>query len=78
VQVDQAGGDQLARCVQGLRRARGRNFRFDRLDHAPADTDVAFSPQRLTGVEHVAALDNEIELVVRTHRGFGRCGEALG
>ena len=52
-------------------RARRRNFRLDRLDHAPADADVAFAAQRLAGIEHVAALDHEIELVVRPHRRIG-------
>ena len=76
VQVDQARRHQFARCVDRLRRARGRNLRLDRLDHAPANADVAFSAQRLAGIEHVAALDHEVELVVRAHRGVGRCGEA--
>ena len=70
VQVDQARRHQLAGGVDGLGRARRRNVVFDRLDHAPADADVAFAPQRLAGIEHVAALDDEIELVVRPHRGL--------
>ena len=49
---------------------------LERLDHAPADADVALAPQRLARIEHVAALDDEVELVVRPHRGMGlsRCG----
>ncbi len=54
--------------VDGLRGAGGWNLHFDRLDHSPANADVAFSPQRLAGIEHVAALDHEVELVGRTHR----------
>ena len=56
--------------------ARGRNLVLDRLDHAPANADVALSAQRLAGVEHVAALDHEVELVVRPHRGVGASGRS--
>ena len=55
--------------------ARGRNLVFDRLDHAPANADVALAAQRLAGIEHVAALDHEVELVVRSHRGVGAPGD---
>ena len=55
-------------------RARGRNIGLDRLDHAPANADVALAAQRLAGIEHVAALDHEVELVVRPHRGVGAAG----
>ena len=72
VQVDQAGRHQLARGVDGLGSAGGRNVGLDRLDHAPANADVALSPQRLAGVEHIAALDHEVELVVRPHRPHWR------
>ena len=76
VQVDQARRHEFARGVDGLGRARRWNVGLDRLDHAPANTDVAFSPQGLAGVEHVSALDDEIELVVRSHRRVGRTCEA--
>ena len=71
MQVDQAGRHQFARRIDGLQRALGRNLRLDRLDHAPADADVALAPQRLAGIEHVAALDHEIEFVRGTHRRLG-------
>ena len=74
VQVDQAGRHQLARGVDGLGGTGGRNIVLDRLDHAPANADVALAPQRLAGIEHVAALDHEVELVVRPHRGVGGAG----
>jgi len=74
VKIDQAGGHELARGVDGLGGARRRNICFDRLDRAPADADVAFSPQRLAGIEHIAALDHEVELVIRTHRRAGPAG----
>jgi len=58
VEVDEPGRDQFAGGVQHLLRARGRNVRLDRLDHAEADADVAPSPQALTWVEDVASFDH--------------------
>ena len=71
MQIDQAGRHQLARGIDGLGGTGGRNIVLDRLDHAPADADVALAPERLAGIQHVAALDHEVELVVRPHRGIG-------
>jgi len=71
MEVDEPGRDQFAGGVQHLLRARGRNVRLDRLDHAEADADVAPSPQALTWVEDVASFDHQIELVVRPHGGAG-------
>ena len=67
VEVDEPRRHQLARGVEQTLRARHRNIRFERLDHAKADSDVASSAQALAGVEHVAALDHEVELVVWAH-----------
>ena len=53
-------------------RAFRRNICFERLDDAKADADVALSAQTLTGIEHVAALDHEIELVIWAHGGVRR------
>ncbi len=72
VQIDQARRYKLARGVDGLGGTGGRNLVLDGLDHAPANADVALAPERLAGIQHVAALDHEIELVVRPHRGVGR------
>jgi hypothetical protein len=72
MQIDQPGRHQFARGVDGFGSASGGNIGLHRLDHPPANADVTFSPQRLAGVEHIAALDHEVELVVRTHRGVGR------
>ena len=58
--------------------AGGRNLVLDGLDHAPANADVALAPQRLAGIEHIAALDHEVELVVRAHCGTGRAGGGGG
>jgi hypothetical protein len=60
-------------------RARRRDICFERLDHAKADANVAPSAQALAGIEHVTALDHQVELVIRTHGGvcrtFGRGSE---
>ena len=75
MQIDQSRRHELARCVDGLGGARRRDLVLDRLDHAPANADVALAAQRLAGVEHVAALDHKVELVVRSHRGVGASGD---
>ncbi len=71
MQIDEARGHELASGIDGLQGAGGRNLRLDRLDHAPADADIALALERLAGIEHVAALDHQIELVVRPHRRMG-------
>ncbi len=76
VQVDQARRHQLAGGIDRLECARRRDVRLDRLDETIADTDVAFAAQRLARVEHVAALDHEIEFVIRPHGGAGRAQAA--
>ena len=50
----------------------GGNIGLQGLDQAEADADVAFGPQVLAGIEHLAALDEEIELVVWPHGGERR------
>ena len=72
MKIDQAGRHQLAGDVEQALGARRRNVGFERLDHAEADADVALAAQVLARVEHVAALDDQIELVVRSHRGERR------
>jgi hypothetical protein len=74
VQVDQAGSHQLAVGAEHAVGARRRNVCLDCLDHPEADSDIAFAAQILARIEHVPALDHEIELVVRSHRG--ECGRA--
>ena len=78
VQVDQAGRHQLARGIEHALRPLGRNIGLDRLDQPEADADIAAAAQRLADVEHVAALDDEIELVVRPHGGARRPGHGGG
>src|SRR4029077_8850106 len=56
----------------------GRNGRLDRLDLAEAHADVALAAQLLARVEQLAALDDEVELVVRAHRGAHRGGHGAG
>ncbi len=72
MQVDQPGRDQLAGGIEHALRARRRDVALDRLDQAEADADVALAAQRLARIEHVAALDDEVELVVRPHGGARR------
>src|SRR5258708_4826705 len=76
MQVDEAGRHQLAAGIDRTQRPRGRDIGFDRFDHAIADADVAPAAQRLARIEHLAALDHEIELVVRPHGG--ECRSACG
>ena len=83
VQVDQARRHELAGGVEHAQRACGRDVGLERLDHAEADADVALAAQVLARIEHVAALDDEIELVVRPHGGartaaVGRHRECAG
>src|SRR6185369_13512325 len=78
VQVDQARYDELARGVHHAVGARGRDVGFERLDHAVAHADVAPGAQVLAGVEHFAALDDEVEFVVRAHRRAGGRADQAG
>src|SRR4051812_43734595 len=76
VEVDQARRDELSTCIEHAQRALGRDVRLECLDHAGADADVAPRPQLLARVEHLAALDEEVELVVRPHCGLnGPCNQ---
>jgi hypothetical protein len=72
VQVDEAGRHQLAGGIEHAQRPLGRNLGLDRLDQPIADADVALAAQRLARIEHVAALDDEVELVARRHGGERR------
>src|SRR6516162_7693587 len=77
VQVDEPGRHELAGSVEDALRARWRDVGLERLDHAEADSDVALSAQILAGIKHVAALDHQVELIVRAHGGArrsARCG----
>ena len=76
VQVDETGRHQLAAGIEHAQRPRGRDVGLDGFDQAEADADVAAAAQRLAWVEHVATLDEKIELVVRTHGG--ECWRAGG
>ena len=72
VQIDEARRHQLAGSIQQFVGARRRNIRLQRLDQPVADADITLAAQRLTRIEHIAALDNQIELVGRPHRGKRR------
>jgi hypothetical protein len=67
VQVDQTGGHEFARRAQNLQRPLGGDACFERLDRSKADADVTRGFEILAWVQHLATLDDEIELVVRPH-----------
>src|SRR5206468_4136715 len=69
VQIDQARSHDLAGGAENPQGFISRNIGLERLDHAKADADVTPGPEILTRIEHLAALDDEIELVVRSHGG---------
>jgi hypothetical protein len=69
VEVDEPRRDQLTSGIEHLPRACNRNIRFESLDHPKADADVAFSAQALAGVEHIAALDHQVEFIIGPHCG---------
>jgi hypothetical protein len=78
MQVDQARRHDLAGRVEHAQSLVARNVGFKRLDQPEADADVALGPQRLARIDHFAALDDEIELVVRPHRGARGAGQHQG
>jgi hypothetical protein len=67
--VYQARRHQLAGDIEHAQRALPRDVGLHCLDHAPTDADVATPAQVLAGIEHLAALDDEVELVVRARGG---------
>jgi hypothetical protein len=82
VQVDQSRRDKFAGRAQHLEALVGGNVLSDRLDHPVANADVPLGPQILAGVQHLTALDQEVELIVGPHgrdsraacRGKGETG----
>jgi hypothetical protein len=54
------------------------DVRLDRFDDAIADADIAPAAELLARVEDVAALDDEVELVLRAHRGLHRTSHEAG
>jgi hypothetical protein len=78
MQVDQAGQDRAPRCVEHPQGAGDGDVRLDRLDLAEAHANVALAAQLLARIEHLAALDDEVELVVRPHGGAHRRGHGAG
>jgi hypothetical protein len=72
VEVDEPRRHELPSGVEDALRALRRDIGFERLDHTEADADIAPSAQALAGIEHVAALDHKIELVIWAHGGGRR------
>jgi hypothetical protein len=73
-----AGGDELARGGEHLQALVGGNVGRKRLDRTEANADIALGPEALAGIEHLSALDDEVELVVRPHRSHGWRGPKSG
>ena len=68
MQVDEAGRYQLAARVEHAQRALRRDVGLQRFNHSEADSDVPPRAQLLARVQHLAAFDDQVELVVRPHR----------
>jgi hypothetical protein len=80
MQIDQSWEHGSTRCIEYPLCARRRDVGLDRLDHAEAHADIALCVELLARIEHGPALHDEIELVVRSHRGPHRkpCGNGCG
>ena len=72
VEVDEARRHELPGSIEHAQRALGGNPRLECFDDAVADPDVAPASERLTWIQHIASLDHQIELVLRSHDGAGR------
>jgi hypothetical protein len=60
MEIDEARQNELARSVECLDAAGGRDFWFDRSYPGIADTDVAFAAQALAGIDHLSAANDEV------------------
>src|SRR6516164_1894767 len=67
VEVDETRRHELPGSVEHAQRAGRGNFGLERFDDAVPDADVAPAPERLAWIEHLTALDHQIELVIRPH-----------
>ena len=72
VKIDESRRHQLAGGIQHLERAIRGNVGLHRFNHAVANADIAHAAKPLARVQHIAAFDQQIELVVRSHRGANR------
>jgi hypothetical protein len=75
VEVDQPRRHQLAAGIEDAQRAGCGNVGLHRLDDAVADAEIAPTAQRLARIEHIAAFDYQVELVIRPHGGARRTGD---
>ncbi len=78
VQVDEARHDKASRGIHDPIGTRCGNVGLERLDPPVAHADIPFAAQPLAGVENFTTLDDEVELVVRAHRGVGDRAEGSG
>ena len=74
VYIDETGRHQLAGRIDHAQGTGLGNIRLDRFDHTEAYADVAAAAQRLTGIKHIATLDEQVEFVIRPHCGM-RAGD---
>ena len=78
VQVDQTRNDEATCSIHDPIGPRRGDVGLKRFDAAVANADVQLSAQLLAGVEHVAALDDKVELVGRPHGSAGLGGHDPG
>ena len=71
VQVDAAWHNETTCGIHDTVGTHSGNVGLERFDPAVANADVKFSAQPLAGVEHSTALDDQVELVGRTHASTG-------
>ena len=75
VNVDQSRGNDLAARVHDDARIGLRNGGSDRRHFVPRNRNVAHRGERLRGIDHLSALDQQIVLG-RGSRCLGRCGRS--
>ena len=69
VEIDEAWRHELPGGVEHAQSAGRGNFGLERFDNPVADPDIARASERLAWIEHLAAFDHQIELVVWSHDG---------
>ena len=77
VQIDEARASRACRWHRCVFKARAAGISGSIASTTPQRMPISRLPlQRLAGIEHVAALDHQVELVVRPHRRVGLLHEA--
>jgi hypothetical protein len=68
MQVDEPRGHQLAFRIEDAQSTLRGYVGLQRLNRSEADSDVTPCAKLLARVEHLAALDDKVEFVIRSHR----------